>query len=56
MKEPKLIKHTVRLHEGQLSRLRHAHPNQPQDVILRRLIEAYLSRVEAQMKKDRENV
>lgn len=49
MKKRKLTKHTFKLGEGQVERLAELHPSLPVSETLRRIIDAYIKKAEAQL-------
>ena len=49
MAKRKLTKHTFKLGEGQVEKLAELHPGLPVSEVLRRIIAAYILKVEAQL-------
>jgi len=49
MKKKPLTKHTFKLFAGQIDQLAALHPNLPVSETLRRIIDAYITRVEKQL-------
>lgn len=50
IEEEKLIRHHVRLYEGDLERLREVYPDMSPTVAIRRLIRAHLDKRDAQVR------
>jgi len=55
-KNRELQKHTIRLYEGQMARLKEIHPEQKQDSILRTLLDAYIIKRETEIKAERATI